>query len=315
MKYKKPRFTNDEIERANNISLLNYAEKQDLNLREVSPNSCHIKGYGGLYINPEDNTWYCFSKKKGGGPIQFVMFMEDKTWVEAMKELLEDNINNNIIKPSTYKKNNQKVKKDFILPEKNNTYKHMMAYLIKTRKIDKEIVYGMIKDEKLYEDKNKNCVFVGYDKENNPKYANRRGTNTNKVFKGEIKNSDKSYPFYFGKGGDTVYVFESPIDALSHATIYKLKGLDWKNQYRLSLGGLSEKGLDRFLGENTEIKNITFCLDNDEPGIEANRKLIQKYKGKRYKTNTYNIIEKDINNELIKFKKRLSRKYEQEMEI
>lgn len=304
--YKKSRFTDDEIERANNIDLLNYAINQGLHPKKVGPVSYHIKGYGGLYINPEDNTWYCFSRNKGGGPIQFVMLIKERSWVEAMKELLGEGTVNTVGSPTTLKENNQGVIKDFQLPEKNSTYKHMIAYLIQTRQIDKEIVYKMIKENRLYEDKNQNCVFVGYNKEGDPKYANRRGTNTNIPFKGEIRNSDKSHPFYFGNSGDKVYVFESPIDALSHATIFKLQGLDWKSQYRLSLGGLAEIGLDRFLSKNPGINNITLCLDNDEAGKEATERISNKYKNKGYQVDFYNIAREDVNEELIEIKKNLS---------
>lgn len=315
MVYTKPRFSDKEIEKANNIDLLNYIISQGLDFKKVGPASYHIKGYGGLYINSKDNNWYCFSRNKGGGPIQFVMFLKEKTWVEAMKELLGDNFIGTINKPITSINNSQEERKDFILPEKNNTYRHMIAYLIQTRQIDKEIVYELIKEDKLYEDKNRNCVFVGYDRENNPKYANKRGTNTDIAFKGEVKNSDKSHPFYFGDNGDTVYVFESSIDALSHASIYKLKGLDWKSQYRLSLGGLVEMGLDMFLEENPRVKNIILCLDNDEAGHEAERKLLSKYNRKNYNTSLYYIKEKDINDELIKLKKSIALKNDWELEI
>ncbi len=41
--------------------------------------------------------------------------------------------------------------------------------------------------------KEKNCVFVGYDKENKPRYAGLRGTNTNSSFKGEVEGSQKNF--------------------------------------------------------------------------------------------------------------------------
>ena len=47
-----------------------------------------------------------------------------------------------------------------ILPEKNDTYKHLFAYLIKARNIDKDIVAEFVDKKMIYEDRNKNCVFV-----------------------------------------------------------------------------------------------------------------------------------------------------------
>lgn len=310
MSYK--RFTDDEIELAGNINIVDYLNTLNLQTKRAGK-TLKIEGYGGLYIDPVKNKWNCFSQGKGGGPIQLVMFLENKTWVEAMKSILNKSYTKEV-KPITRRPQN-KENQEFILPKKNNTYRHMIAYLINTRQIDKDIVYKIIKEEKLYEDTNKNCVFIGYDKDNNPRYANKRGTNTNIPFKGEIRNSDKSHPFYFGDNGDTVYIFESPIDAMSHASIYKLKGLDWEKQYRLSLGGLTEIGLDTFLKENPQIKNIILCLDTDKPGQEAEQKLLNKYTERNYNTSLYYISEKDMNDELIELKKSLDLENDWELEI
>ena len=86
MKYK--RFTNDEIEKANSSSIVDYISTLGLEMKRKGK-SFKIEGYGGLFIDPYKNRWYCFSKRKGGGPIQLVMFMENKTWVEAMKTIID----------------------------------------------------------------------------------------------------------------------------------------------------------------------------------------------------------------------------------
>ena len=299
MGYQKRRFTDEQIEKANSMNLLDYAISKGFGLKKVGKNSYHIKGFGGLYINSLENKWNCFSQNKGGGPIQFVMFIEDKTWVEAVKQLLGMPIDSktDIYKPISSDYKREENNREFILPEKNNTYKHVFAYLIQTRKIDKDIVNELVKEKKLYEDKNRNCVFVGYDYKGNAKYANKRSTNTNITYKGEVLNSNKAFPFLFGKGDNKVFVFESPIDAMSHATLFKLQGLDWKNQYRLSLGGLSEKGLDRFLNDNKNVTDITLCLDNDEAGRNTTEKFLKKYKEK-YSVEVYKTTTKDVNQEL-----------------
>lgn len=319
MVYTKCRFTEEQIEKANNTNIMDYVINQGLDFKKVGMNSYHIKGYGGLYVNPSENKSNCFSQGKGGGPIQFIMFMEDKTWVEAVKQLLD--ISPESVHKSIFKDNQMEEDKGkFILPQKNDTYKHIFAYLIQTRKIDKDIVYELIKEKKLYEDKNRNCVFVGYDNEGNPKYANKRSTNTSIAYKGEVLNSNKAFPFLFGKGDNEVFVFESPIDAMSHATIYKKKGIDWHKQYRLSLGGLSEKGLDNFLKQNNDVNSIVLCLDNDEAGCNAKEKFLNKYKGK-YNVGVYKIVNKDINQELksmldnISYSESIEDGLEEELEI
>lgn len=298
MTYKKLRFTDEQLSQANNTNLMDYAISQGFELKKAGIDSYHIEGYGGLYINPRLNKWNCFSQEKGGGPIQFIMFMENKSWVESVKQLLgfnsTNNCNNQYIKPKSKKEK----KGEFILPEKNNTFKHVIAYLIKTRKIDKDLVYDLIKEGKLYEDKNRNCIFVGYDNNNNPRYANIRSTNTNIVFKGDVKNSDKSYPFCIKGVSDRVYVCEAPIEVLSYITLLKLSNVNSFNHHIISLGGVGDIALEQYLIDNPKIRNIVLCLNNDKAGIKATKRIKRGYKDK------YNIAEqyptnKDYNEDLI----------------
>ena len=162
MKGKKLRFTDEEINKANSIDIMEYARRRGLELNQVGRDSYHIKGFGGLYINPNSNKWNCFSQNKGGGPIQLSMFIENNTWVEAVKELLGDKYQglSNPIRTKNKSKTKSEERGEFILPEKNNTYKHVIAYLIKTRAINKGIVYQLIKDQKLYEDNKRNWQLV-----------------------------------------------------------------------------------------------------------------------------------------------------------
>lgn len=82
-----------------------------------------------------------------------------------------------------------------------------------------------------------------------------------------------------------LFVFESPIDCMSHGS---LKNLREQNPYaylddgRLSLGGVSGRALECYLKRFTSIKEIVFCLDNDEAGRSGAEKLADKYGGKGY---------------------------------
>lgn len=70
--------------------------------------------------------------------------------------------------------------KEFILPEKDNNNKNVFAYLTQTRKINADIVNDLINSNHLFQDVHKNCVFVGYNENQKPVFANQRGTNTEK---------------------------------------------------------------------------------------------------------------------------------------
>lgn len=299
MAYEKRRFTDEQIQTANDVNILEYA-RQYFDVKRVGVNSYKIEGYGGLHINPVTNKWNCFSQDKGGGVIQFVMFIENKSWVESVKQLLGLTINNAITYQKDIREKEKDIKGELILPEKNNTYKHAIAYLIKTRKIDKGIVYDLIKNKKLYEDKNRNCVFVGYDKEGNAKYASIRGTNTNRVYKGDIKNSDKSYSFCIEGLSNKIYVFEAPIEVMSYLTL--IKDFNYNathdfNNHMISLGCLGDVALDRYLDENPNINEITLCFNNDKWGRLATERIKEKYIN-RYKVNINFPYRKDYNEDL-----------------
>ena len=151
-------------------------------------------------------------------------------------------------------------------------------------------------------DNHGNCVFVGYNKEGFPAYASVRTTLTDKKFRGDAVGSDKSVGFSI-KGFDKkkVYVFEAPIDLLSHATLENIKhsnSREWLNSTRLSLGGVSDKALKQFLSDYDEIEEIVFCLDNDPAGIEAAEKYIKKYSDMGYIVSSAPPYCKDYNEEL-----------------
>lgn len=293
------RFSKDEINKANNVSIANYINSLNLNTQKVG-STIKVEGYGGLYINPMENKWNCFSQEKGGGIIQLVMFIENKSWVEAVKILLGDSYGSKEVRNRA--KNVRKVineeDREFILPKRNKTFNHIIAYLIKTRKIDKEIVYRLIGKKMLYEDENRNCVFVGYDKKDNPKYASIRGTNSEIPFKGEVKNSNKSYSFNIPGITNKLYIFESPIETISYLTLQKefSHGHEFRHHI-LSLGGLATVGLNQYLEDNTNIKEIYICLNNDKWGIAATNKIRKSYQDK-YKVEAEYPISKDYNEDL-----------------
>lgn len=291
---KRRRFTDEEIQRANDVSIVDYIKKLNLETKKAG-RTLKLEGFGGLYVDPRENKWNCFAEGKGGGPIQLVMYLENKTWVESIKTLLGDDYKDSLI---DYKKKPiEKEYKEFTLPKKNNTYNHMLAYLIKTRCIDKDIVYGLINNKKIYEDEKRNCVFLGYDQDNNIKYAGLRGTNTNRVFKGEVEGSNKAYSFNIKGETNRVKVFESPIEIMSYLTLQKNKGLV-ENHHMVSLGCLADVALVKYLEDNPNINEIDLCLNNDKWGIKATGEIKEKYK-KDYKVNIEVPGLEDWNNDLV----------------
>ena len=302
MTREKLRFTDEQIALANSVNIISYSESIGYEVKRVTPRSFKIQGYGGLYIHGNGHTWNWFSQNKGGGAIQFVMEMEGKTWVEAIKKLL--NIESEIINYVPYKiESKQEEKGEFILPEKKSTFNHIFAYLINTRGIDKEIVYDFVKKDKLYENKYGSCVFLGYDNYGQAKYASMRSTNTTgKLFRCDVKNSDKSYPFCRSGTNDTVCVFEAPIDLMSYLTLIKKHNIKYFESHCISLGGVADKALEYYIKENPNITTIMLCLDNDEAGHFACQQIREKYRD-RYKIVRHLPQGKDFNEQLFNIDK------------
>ncbi|WP_430885106.1 DUF3991 and toprim domain-containing protein [Fusibacter sp. JL216-2] len=292
------RFTEAEINEANSINLIAYAEKIGLNLKKVG-SSYKVKDYGGLYIDATGAKWNWFSKDTGGGPIQFVMEMEGKNWVDAVYTLLGTEKSDFTPRPEPI----DDEKGAFVLPDKNDTYKHVIAYLIQSRGIDKEVVYDFISQDKLYENTHRSCVFVGYDGKQEPKYASVRSTNTRgNSYRGDVKNSDKAFPFSYEGSSTTVCVFESPIDLMSYSTLLEYHGIQSFDHHMISLGGVADRALDYYLKLHPEINRIMLCLDNDEAGHFACQQFHEKYH-ENYKLLRHSPTGKDFNEDLLAIQK------------
>lgn len=188
------------------------------------------------------------------------------------------------------------------LPERNINNDRVIMYLTETRKLDRSIVDGLIRYNKIYEEKqHHNAVFVAYDKEKRAQNAFLRGTIPDKPFKKDVDLSDKSYVFtLFGyPKSSKVFCFESAIDAISHASIKKTQNLDWRDGHRISLGGVTSGGLERFLTDNPQINEIILALDNDDTGNRKCEKLTAQLKEK-YTVTREKPKFKDFNEDLIK---------------
>jgi len=137
------------------------------------------------------------------------------------------------------------------------------------------------------------CVFAGKNEAGEVAYANLRGIDND--FRLDKAGSDKRHGFALSPtgsassvGGNHLICFESPIDLLSHAS---LQQMDARNQgvshgwggwdgHRLSLGGTSSLALLVYLERNPNITRVMLCLDNDEAGLDAARRIKAELAGK-----------------------------------
>lgn len=293
------RYTDEQIEQANQTNIYELAKYRGYEVRDKSPKLAEIRYQGGLDLDRNNNKWYCYSARKGGGPIQLVMYMEQCSWLEAVQNILNEEGAIEVFRPVTQE---EKTRKDFKLPNKNTTYRHMFAYLVKTRMIHPDIVNAFVKEHLIYENDKKSCIFVGKDRENIPRYAAVRGTNTiGNAFKGEVTGSDKKFGFARAGSNNILTIMEAPIDLLSYMTIYKTHGREKliEKDHLLSLGGVSDVALEQYLYDHPEITEIKLGLDNDKAGNEACQKIYEKYSS-QYKIRRIKMNQKDMNEVLKK---------------
>jgi len=305
-------FTDQQIEQANNVNIIAYARSRGHELKRISNQSYKLPGYGGLFVNGDGSKWNWFSQNKGGGAIQFVMEMEGKSWVDAVKELLGISYDEMPVVP---KARNIETKGKMVLPDRNDTYKHLFAYLIKSRGIDQDVVTEFVDKKLIYEDSRRNCVFVGYDKDGEAAYASQRSSRTTgQVFRCDVKNSDKSVPFYYKGNSNTVCVFESPIDLMSYLTLLKLHGCNDFEHHMISLGGVSDKALHRFLDDNKDIATIIMCVDNDKAGLNSCLRVGIKFQDD-YSIRRHSPKGKDFNEDLQSIKEEFMNRVREPPEV
>ena len=139
--------------------------------------------------------------------------------------------------------------------------------------------------EKLYEDRRGNVVFVGHDEQGAARFASVRSTYSD--FRGDCMGSDKRYGFNVAASApsERLYLFESAIDLMSHASLENANMSDagaWKRSNRLSLAGTTDMAMLFFLNQHKTVKDLVFCLDSDPVGRNATLDLMWKYSGKGY---------------------------------
>lgn len=243
---KNKHYTQEQISDANMVDLTLFLQRQGEKLikagREYRLGSNHS-------VTVYKNKWYDHAEGKGGHSIDFVMWLYHYSFPQAIDIFLSANH----VKAITdlEREQNSVVLKKFELPTRNSNNKRVFAYLQKTRKIDAEIINHCIKKQILYEESvHHNCVFVGNDMSGTARYAMMRGTLAygDRQYKRELFGSKKQYGFRFGnQAANKIYIFESPIDAMSYASLRKNSGENWRDSNYLSLGGVSEKALEYFL--------------------------------------------------------------------
>ena len=273
-------YSSELTNKVKQIDLLTYLKNfEPEELVTICRGNYSTKTHDSLKIS--NGMWYWFSKNIGGkSALDYLIKVRGYSFLEAMQILL-DKIKNN--KDYKVYNNENSVPKVFSLPIKAEKNNRAIAYLLK-RGIDLSIIDECIRLNLIYQDINKNVVFVGYDENNKVKYAMCRGTGNIRFMK-EVSGSSKEYSFRLALNEENtdVHLFESAIDLLSYATLLKMKHKDWHNYNLLSFGGIYIPNnleysrlplpLLNYLKHHPNVKKIIMHLDNDETGRLASQAI------------------------------------------
>ena len=259
-----PGVTKEQIEKAKEWNLLSYLETYEpQELKRCGPHEYCTRTHDSLKIS---NGKWCWNSRGIGGrtALDYLIKVRGMDFVGAVEALCGYRA------PPPQEQPAPKPRKPFQLPEASRFPAAMLSYL-QGRGIHPELLQACMQAGTLYESrKYQNCVFVGKDMEGHARFACLRGTRDN--FRIDVEGSDKRYNFSLLAADPEcprLAVAESPIDALSLASLVKLSGGEWRDSHYLSLGGTAPRAMIQFLRDHPHVTQVSLCLDNDKAGLKG----------------------------------------------
>ena len=259
-------FTDEQKRRANSIDLSEFLRRRGEKLlpsgrdkRLASDHSITIRG----------NQWFDHATGEGGLAVDFVRRFYNMSFPEAVTLLLDGEQGE-----AYHAAGEQTVEppKQFVVPPASERMRRVYAYLTQRRGVDREIVSNFAQAGLLYEDAEyHNAVFIGKDEHGASRHAHKRSVNSEgKVFRMNVEGSDPRYSFHWTGVSDRLYVFEAPIDLMSFISLYPQ---NWQTHSYTALCGTSEHTMLWMLEQNLQLQKISLCLDNDNAGQKAVKRL------------------------------------------
>ena len=283
-------YTNEQKERARSTDLTDLLQRQGEQLKRSGKEYQWRDGSNKVTIR--GNLWYHQYEEVGGDAIDFVRRFYNKDYPEAMEYLLNGYGGTLTAAPPVKKET-----KEFELPKRNDNMRRVYAYLLRHRGLNRDVVYAFAHKQMIYESlPHHNAVFVGYDNEGIARHAHKRGSGSQSTYKGNTEGSIPEFSFHWTGTSDQIFLFEAPIDMLSYIS---MNPHEWqKNSYAASCS-VADRVLFQCLKDNPNIKTVYLCLDNDEAGHKAVKRISDKLFVQGYKTEILTPTHKDWNEDLI----------------
>ena len=101
---------------------------------------------------------------------------------------------------------------------------------------------------------------------------------------------------HIARQGGLLYVFEAPMDLLSFLTLYPDR---WQEHSYVALCGTGGQAVCWILEQHPSLQSVVLCLDHDEPGQTAARRLQEELQGAGYHSGILLPVHKDWNDGLV----------------
>lgn len=221
----------------------------------------------GQKVTIRRNLWFHQYERVGGDAVGFLRHFCGLPYGEAVRKLLRYQG----MEPTAPE---QPTALPFELPPGNDNLRRVKAYLTSHRKLDGDILSTFIYRNMIYESAEyHNAVFVGYDREGQPRHAHKRGTAARGSFKGNVPGSLPEYSFHWAGKSERIFLFESPIDLLSFLCLHPE---NWQQHSYAAACSVSDRVLFQCLRDQPHLGEIYLCFDRDTAGQTAARRISDK---------------------------------------
>ena len=221
------------------------------------------------------HLWFDQYTQKGGDAVDFFTYFYGESEEQAAAMLLNCSVADlgklPARSPPSLSRSKQEESKQLEIPPAHSNMRRVFAYLCQTRGIAPEVVSAFARKGLLYESADHhNAVFVGRSEQGKVRHLHARGTLTGSHFRQTLPGSEGAYSFHWEGTSEKLYAFEAPVDMLSYISLHP-EG--WQNHSYVALCGVSAAPIHHLLETQPQIGEVTLCLDSDEAGHNAARRI------------------------------------------
>lgn len=261
-------FTAEQKEAARLTDLVSLLQSQGEQLKRSGKE--YVWRDGSEKVTVRGNLWFHQYERIGGDTVDFVRRFYNMDFPQAVNFLLGNN-GGSLPRAEPVKR---EPKKPFELPPQNDNMRRVYAYLLNRRGIDREVLSAFVHKGMIYESADyHNAVFVGYDEKGIARHAHKRGTGSESTYKGNAVSSNPRYSFHWTGTDNTLYLFEAPIDMLSFISMHKE---NWRSHSYAAACCVGDQVLFQMLKADPNIDTVCLCMDNDDAGQAANKRISDK---------------------------------------